>query len=388
MNARQHDGNLGTPVEVDVAAIETELRSLWKTASEREGEAAAIRACSCNLLTVVRDEREAGMLMPVIAKVAEYHPCRAVIAYSRSRPDGSHLPPMRAWISAQCAIRPGGGPQICSEVVTLESNTASITDLLSTVLPLLVPDLQIILYWRSPRLADARLIEDLESYGHLLVVDSHALDLCESRAQLFASLLQPKSGIAVRDLNWARLTVWRELLAGLFDTRDARARLHGVSDVVMHHSGICAGRLPTGLLLLAGWLASSLEWSRAACERSGDGHLVRWHDGVREVRMTVASVPCDPHSPTGIEKVELRTESGDSFLVGRESGAGCARAVATTGDRSLTCTVPMGDPDEAGLLIEELSITGTDRSYQSALAAALQLEECLEAAEQGQDRNE
>ncbi len=79
--------NLGTPVPVDVAQIEQELTSLWKSASEREGEGAVMRACSCNLVALAQDEKEAVSLASVLGKVSEFHPCRSIIAYREENGD-------------------------------------------------------------------------------------------------------------------------------------------------------------------------------------------------------------------------------------------------------------------------------------------------------------
>ena len=71
--------NLGTPVPVEVAAVEQELRSLWKAASDKEGENAFIRTCSSNLVVLARDLREAESISLILARVSEWHPTRCLI---------------------------------------------------------------------------------------------------------------------------------------------------------------------------------------------------------------------------------------------------------------------------------------------------------------------
>src|SRR5881396_1701754 len=100
MDESQEVTNLGVPVPVDVAQIEQELTSLWKSASEREGEGAVMRACSCNLVAIAQDEKEAVSLASVLAKVSEFHPCRSIIAYREENggdPGGAKAG-MRAWL--------------------------------------------------------------------------------------------------------------------------------------------------------------------------------------------------------------------------------------------------------------------------------------------------
>jgi hypothetical protein len=73
--------NPGTPVAADASAIEQELRSLWKSASEDEGSAPLIRACAGNLITLAAGREDAGRLLGVLPGVAQQHPLRSLVAY-------------------------------------------------------------------------------------------------------------------------------------------------------------------------------------------------------------------------------------------------------------------------------------------------------------------
>src|SRR5262249_55852713 len=89
------------------------------------------------------------------------------------------------------------------------------------------------------------------------------------------------------DLNWHRLTRWRELIAQFFDNQAYRPYLDHIDEAVIEYApGEAGGKrspvTPAGALLLAGWLCSRLGWESAGCKvEHGALHyaLVGWPSG-------------------------------------------------------------------------------------------------------------
>jgi glucose-6-phosphate dehydrogenase assembly protein OpcA len=370
--------SLGTPVAVDVAAIEQELTTFWKLASEREGEAAVIRACSCNLVAVAENQREAELMPAALAKVSEWHPCRSIIAYREADEEGAAhdaAPHMDAWISAQCSIPVSGGPQICCEAITVSAQGKAFADLPNTVVSLLVPDLPAFLYWRSFKIDDQALVERLAQFSRLLIVDSHASkDDRRNRERLLELLTNSPGGIAVRDLNWSRLTAWRDLIAQFFDAPSSRHYVREISEVEIVRAIAARGNVPTRTLLLTGWLASRLGWQRISAERSGDQWISRWNSLGGEVLVRFSGELSHSDETPGIGSITLRTRSGATFSVIREMGSSYIKSTASLQDSQLVHSVPQDVMDEGSLLIRELSLTGVDVGFGAALAEALALE--------------
>jgi glucose-6-phosphate dehydrogenase assembly protein OpcA len=368
-------GTLGTPVEVNVASIEKELVSLWKSAAE--GSEAVMRACSCNLLAVVQNAQEAETLLPVFAELAEWHPSRSIVAYVESSEELAQpgVPGMHAWISAQCSRPFSGGSQVCCEAITIAARGRAVMDLPNTLLALLIPDLPVYLYWRSFKIADKELIERMAHVSHLLIVDSHrSRQDAENRLHLLQLLVGQPAGIAMRDMNWSRITAWRDLIAQFFDAPDARDYLHEITDVEIARSLSSPGSIPTRTLLLTGWLASRLGWKLISAERSGDRWLSTWLSGRNEVRVNFTGTAVAAAQAPGISSVILRTHGNAEFSVSADHGSSCLTATASIGGSRLMHSIPQESPDEASLLIRELSQTGEDVVFKDALAEALKLE--------------
>jgi glucose-6-phosphate dehydrogenase assembly protein OpcA len=369
------EGNatLGIPVPVDAASIERALTALWKTASGREGEAAVIRACSCNLVVVARDRNEAQDVLPVVARIAEWHPSRTVIAYRE--PAAPEENPMEGWISAQCSFAGQGAPQICSEAIVIAARGKAADELPPTLLSLLAPDLDVFLYWRSFSAQELPWFEKISRFANLLIVDSHgSKDNPEERRRLLEFLTALPEGTAVRDLNWSRLTAWRDLVAQFFDAPVFRDEPYHISEVEIFRSVAAPGNIPTRTLLLTGWLASSLQWRRIAAERNSDQWLSRWESRSGEVTVRFSGSPARHEEEPGISSVVIRTRTGNEFSVVRGAGSSCITATSSGKGPHIVHSVPQEDTSEARLLAHELSLSGDDAVFRSALPEAAALE--------------
>jgi len=364
--------NLGTPV--DIAVVEQQLVAFWKSTGDT---AAAIRACSCNLISFARGRKEAGQFFPVLARVSEWHPSRSVIAFVE--PDDSLAPPdMHAWISAQCSVPLSEGPQVCCEAITIAARHKARRNLPNVLLSLLVPDLPVYLYWQSFRVADKDLIRQLARFSRLLIVDSHqSREDPQNRLQLLQFLIDQPGGNATQDLNWSRITAWRDLITQFFDLPELSGYVHELSEVEIARNLDYPGSIPTRTLLLAGWLASSLGWQRISAERAGDRWSSVWKSRDREIRVLFTGTLSGPGQVPGINSVTLRAGKRAQFAVSVEQGSRCMSAIATVEGSRLTHSVPEEPLDEASLLIRELSQMGEDAVFKAALREAYELEQAF-----------
>lgn len=377
MSNTQAEWNPGSAVKVDITAIERELSSLWKSAADA-GHGDIIRACSCNLLAIVQNSRHSDRFFPVLARVSEWHPSRTIIACVE--PDEAITLPddMHAWISAQCSTPLSGGPQVCCEAITVRAGSRARKNLPNTILALLVPDLPVYLYWRSFNIGDKDILAQMAGFSHLLIVDSHQSSRNpQERLQILQLLIDQPAGIAMRDLNWARITPWRDLIAQFFDSTATRHYVDEINEIEISRNLSAPGSIPTRTLLLTGWLASNLGWRRMSAERSGDRWFSRWTSNGREIMVHFTGVVSRPGQAPGISTVTLRTHSGAEFSVFIEEGSHCLSSIASIGGSRLAHSVPEEPMDEASLLINELSQTGADEAFKAALAEAYELEEAF-----------
>jgi len=369
--------NLGMPVAVDAAVIEQELTSLWKP--EGESDRSAIRACSCNLVVIAHDRQESELLSDLLAPVAEWHPCRSLVAYREDEIPGSADPGdsgMRAWINARCSVSATGGPHTCCEAVTVGARGSSVADLPNILVSLLVPDLPVFLYWRSFKPEDQELAVKVADFADLLIVDSHvSKDDARGRERLLSLLAHGREGLAIRDLNWSRLTAWRDLITQFFDPPALRRYAREICEVEIIRSVASPANIPTRTLLLTGWLASRLNWKRISVERQDGQWISRWNSASGEVVVRFSGAPTEPNQAPGIASMVLRARNGPTFTVSREKGSSYVTARTEGLGPALVHSVTEEARDEVLLLIRELSLAGQDQGFSQALAEALALEQ-------------
>ena len=336
--------NLGMPVAVDAAVIEQELTSLWK--SEGENERGAIRACSCNLVVIAHDRAESELLPELLARVAEWHPCRSLIAYQEEEETQGEAPAgdsgMRAWIRAHCLVSTAGGSPTCCETVTVGARGSSVADLPNILVSLLVPDLPVFLYWRSFKPEDQELAVKVADFADLLIVDSHvSKDDAHNRGRFLTLLTHAPKGLGVRDLNWSRLTAWRDLITQFFDPPALRRYAREICEVEIVRSVASPANIPTRTLLLTGWLASRLNWQRTSAERQDGQWISRWNGPSGEVVVRFSGIAHRAQPGSGYrfdrsareERSHLHGKSGKGFLLHNGPNRRARPGAGSLGDR-------------------------------------------------------
>ncbi len=363
--------NPGTPVAADASAIEQELRSLWKSAPQDEANAPMIRACAGNIITLAAGRIAAGHLLNLLPGVAQQHPLRSLVAYwgkAEDLPEISGDIPLGAWISAQCSIPVAGGPQVCSEVITLaaaEGIEDTVTNLLASIL---IPDLPVYIYLPCFTPALAGVAARLANWANLLILDSRNSGYGPvGKAGIAQLLASPPAGVPVRDLQWARLTAWRDLVSQFFDAPDRRSLPYQISRVEIAADRPAAAAISSAALLLAGWLAGRLGWVARSAGRDNGRLLMRFDSDNGEVLTSFLAVPEHAGNPS-LESIALHTRTGRTFTVKLDRPSSCLASAA--GDDSATevlHAIPDEELNEANLLVKELSIAGEDPGFHEAL---------------------
>jgi glucose-6-phosphate dehydrogenase assembly protein OpcA len=294
------------------------------------------------------------------------------------------------FVSSYCQIVGGDKTgNLCCEQVTLHARGRFAVELPSAAEPLLVPDLPIFLWWRDqPRLND-EVFRKLSHASDRVIFDS--ADFLEPRTDLFAlnQLLQKERAAhtGLSDLNWARLTSWRGLLASFYDVREYRAALDKIDRVRIEYVAPESepGEIAPKALILAGWLASRLGWRVAAEQRAlgdGDARTVVLEKDGRDIAIEFQSVERSKAMHGWIARIELSaTEPASNvFIVARtEDGRYLETQTVSNNETRASRLLVGGDKTEAELLGRELEILSHDRIYEEAVRAAVHILEALKS---------
>lgn len=372
-----------TTTAIDIAAIERELRQLWQENAAEAGGQAVMRALTLNLVARVSDSASAELVSAAALSLTASHPNRTLLAVMREE---AGEPQLEAFVQANCRINTRGAPQVCGEQVTIDARGTNAGQIASLVLPLLVPDLPVVLWLVGSSPFDDPLLERLRGLSDRLIVDSRTFsDPARGLRQMAAFDGEQPAGsrqFALSDLAWAALTPWRELTAQFFDTRPLLPHLHRMDRVEIAYVPGERGPNPLEALLVAGWLAACLGWTPLPDAVSQEGSVLSLHlrrpavgvgpNAIRLVTVTIAP-QARPGAAPGLAALRLRAVDGvpANFAVERASEAGFAVTTAQVADgppvRRLARCEQQDIPE---LLAAELRLLSRDRVFSAALKAA------------------
>jgi len=312
-----------------------ELAELWvSTAKAADGGVGVLRACSMTLLVLAEESEDSQGLGETIAALMPEHPARAVVV----RTSGPGERSLTERVYSQCWMPFGQRKQICCEQVEITVSDVALADLPSVVLPLAVPDLPLILWCRSPRLAAMPEFQPIAAMAQKVIVDSGAMKDPVAALKLMAAL--NARGVLLGDLSWTRLTRWREMLAQVFENQQNLAQLQEILGVDVEHGE----GFRVSALYMAMWLKDCLTDA-----------------GVLDASFGVGRAP---------EAVSLRMKLvGEGFSV--ELARHEDRMVVTVNGVS-QCT-GLSHPTDYLLMREELGIVRRDPVFEKALTRAASL---------------
>ena len=371
----------GAPVP-SIASLERELTRLRRAAgahAKEQGHSVA-RAAVLNLVVYADREVHARRAAASTSRLSDRHPSRAIIVLADRERDGVDVA-----LQLHCHVpRPDETAQVCYEQILARVNGDADERVASVIIPLLVPDLPIFLWWTGTPPHDTQRFDDLIALAERLIVDSADFALPAPTLARLADLAMTHHGrkFGITDLNWTRLTPWRELVAAFFDVDTWRPCLDKIVGVRVGFGVDMDGRdiHPSQALLLVGWLASRLGWQRldALAPSEAGGLLFRMAsaDGAPVV------VRVRPRFERGIEPgdtwgVRIQAKHGADlyeFVLKREPDPRHVTAmVVVNGETRSRRVIPMPEPGIEELLREELSIVRRDRVFEDALHALVAL---------------
>jgi glucose-6-phosphate dehydrogenase assembly protein OpcA len=300
---------LSPPRTVDISTIEKELESLWRGAGHEDDS--VTRATAFNLIYVVYKDETEESPSNLLADLTLSHPSRTILVLLKrtlARTGQS------AWVTAYCHRPLPDAQQICSEFITLESGGGENIAIASTIRALLLGDLPTTLIWHhSLTLAHPLLTLLANSLDRIITCDVQEASPASELKKLFEFRRRIPNQVAVADLLWSRLFPWRNAIAMLFDTEEAPAR--DITSVTLKFKGT---KIPSGALLTAAWVTTSLGWNHPHIMLKGKVPVLSFSNS-RTLHFEGTNVPARPGEDIGaMIGVEFLLSSGRQLQIRRE----------------------------------------------------------------------
>jgi glucose-6-phosphate dehydrogenase assembly protein OpcA len=351
---------------VDVAAIEKELKALWKKAeaSGDEGKPSTVmRACSFNMILTSQDDDAETVCNELLDELLVHRPGRGIL--SITRPDKPHR--LDAWVSARCHLE-GSSKQICAEQITVCCEGGVAKELSSVVLPLVIADLPVFIYWRG-KIENDSTFQALAVCASRLIVDSMRMPFDLKHVQRINEIIvNMRDCLVVSDLNWRRLSGWMRAMADAFDGFPLPGDyLPKFKKVTVTTVGSGNDALSTQSLLLVGWLASRLGWKLS---KPLQGNAIQY-TGANARPVSAIFVAGKGQEPGHVVGVECEFEDGRTLAISSEKTEEVSYIVAHTADSGhKEATRADYDLAEWALLGQEVDNLSRDSIYEAAVQAA------------------
>ncbi len=363
----------GEPRPISIADLEAELGALWRSAAEDPATHHAVtRASTLTLLVYVESEEAGREVGNLVSKVTLQNPCRAVVIIAEPEATSEDL---TAWVSAHCHVPAAGEKQVCCEQVTILARGEAVRDLDKVAVSLTVSGLPVYLWWRAGRYSPPRHFHEILRVTNRVFVDSARFPKPASDLSHLAGQFRASGAGAVSDLNWLRITPWRELIAQCFDSQETRLYLDRLSEVRIE-CGWRAGEVGAHVgqaLLLAAWLASRLNWIPVdlPAEPPSDFRSFRFKSNRGSVQVQV--VPRQDEGGGSGVFVSMVLKAGGASpaifsLVRGPDGKSALTRTELPERPPIERTVRLEVLDEVELLNEELKFASRDRVYEEALS--------------------
>jgi len=348
--------------------VEKNLTNLWKSVAEGQGAKNAItRVSILNLVVFAQEESIREKTDLLVDAITGHPPLRAIFIQIDKKVHRDYLD---ASVSVSCRLPSEGEKQLCCEKITLSAGGKGVEKISHGLLPLLEPDLPVFLFWPGDLTMDSENFHRLVEVCNRVVIDSADFHVPSKVIVPLSHWVKKNSSNAtLSDINWARLTPWREWVAEFFDPLPNRRYLPAINRVVVEINGEKDFSTP---YLLLGWLSSVLNW-KLVDKKEGRFLFKKMQEGT----LVDAKIKLLPSGQRKSMLVGLMLSSESpamtlhiSFM---QEQACVSWMSATEGNENKCQELSLKIPDEAGLFSAELQILKRDRVYEDSLAQAASL---------------
>src|SRR5579883_1654324 len=267
---------------VRIEQVEEFFPTLWNMSLDnlRIGANLNVRTSVLNLVICAPEIETAAYASKQLRELASTHLARVtliVLDHSEQAPSE-----VTSWVTLRCFSMISDLMRHCFEQTTLLLSGRATRALGSTLPSVLKAHLPVYLWWLGDtRGADDRIFHAVAELCQRVIVDSATFLHPEQDIHTLADYCKAAPDVAVSDLNWGRLTPWRQLVAQFFDVAEYLPFLAGIERIEIAYAATPNEvRDPTGALLLAGWLKARLNMYLAAQReknlRDTTGGIYRW----------------------------------------------------------------------------------------------------------------
>lgn len=280
---------------ISTADIQKELSRL-SVQSSCEGT----KACLFNLIVYTHEPPRTQYFKEVIKMIMMQFPCRIIFIEGNLSSKENHLQ-----VKVTTEKTENGRGIVCDQI-SIQASSQQINRVYFLLLPLFVPDLPIYLLWGQDPTTEYTILPHLQHFATRLIFDSEAT---EDLQQFSLDMLNQinSSSIPIVDMNWARISGWREVLAEVFDSPERFEQLASAKNIKIIYNDRLNDlffRPATQAIYLQAWLSARLGWQFQKAEKNNDAQVLFYQS--LQTSRTIQLIPqthqnFEPEEILGIE---------------------------------------------------------------------------------------
>ena len=358
-------------VDIQVSNIEADLVKLGEGQQTNQ-----IKACLFNLIIYSHDPRRAAYLHQIVQAILEKFPCRIIFIQAHNNNGEEYL---RSSVSN--VVIGEGDVSISCDQINIDVTTKQLYRVPFVLLPILVPDLPIYLVWGQNPATDQIILPVLQKYASRLIFDAECADDLQQFSQNILNLLETTK-MEIRDVKWAAVGGWREVVAHLFNTPEKVHALQFCKELEItynSHESVFVHHTEVQPIYLQAWLAAQLEWKFQGLKPLKKGVHLHYQSGSDEVHVKL--VPEDkPNLDAGIIlAVKVKGSNGSSCIIHRrDDHPSVIVHIETEEQCEMPLILPLSELTNSIAFMTELIYRKTSTHYRNMLnmIAQINCQEC------------
>lgn len=232
------------------------LGKLWTSFGQEEkqqGKPTVLRACAMTLIVATDEGDSCFESSQVLSELMHEHPSRGIVLSLHQDVENG----LEARVVAQCWKPFGKAQQICCEQIEITADRQNWPNVVPTIIGIRVPDLPVVLWSRQRASLDPSAPDEIRSglealmgLANKTIVNSQG----KSPASVFPMLARWQAeGRVVADLEWTRLTPWRQPISQIFDNPARENKFVNFDEIEVAYAG--ASPSPS-VIYMGAWLSA------------------------------------------------------------------------------------------------------------------------------------
>lgn len=349
---------------VHMERVEEELFRFWHMSADnvRISQNLHVRTSVLNFVICAHDISSAQKASAILRNLSSTHIARVTLLILDSSIDAPT--DVTAWVTLRSFPIISDIMRHSFEQITLLVRGQAVHSAANIIQPLLKPDLPIYLWWLSDPASDNDLFRHIASVSDRIIIDSNDFSVPAQSIGTLSSFAEHFPDSAVSDINWGRITPWRQLVAQFFDTAEFLPYLVGIHTIEIEYAVAPEPESddfslhPTRAWLIAAWLKTRLSLlPQSNADKVNIDIRPRTQSDIQPGSLCLIRLTSTLDDHQAIFSVD-RGDDADHVLTQVElpEANRPQRAV------SMATTHPVSD-----LLHDELEILGHDHSYEDTL---------------------